>query len=152
MNLVGPSSILKGMSTLLEIESIAIRLAIEKGDDRWEGNIVARFHELSKRSMMASDGSLDEEWQARNVAFHEALYAACGSPLLLMFCRTVSERYSRYRRLWDQRADPTRNVAKEHEQIMRAVIARDGDLALALLKEHRSQTTNGILNRWIDPV
>ena len=138
-------------NTLFGLESIAIRLAIEQGDDRWEGNIVARFHELSKRPMMASDGSLDEEWQARNVAFHEALYAACGSPLLLMFCRTVSERYSRYRRLWDQRADPTRDVAKEPEQILRAVIARDGDLAVSLLKEHRSQTTSGILHRWIDP-
>ena len=134
--------------TLYELESIAIRLSIERGDDRWEGNIVARFHELSKRSMTASDGSLDEEWQARNVAFHESLYAACGSPLLLLFCRTVSERYSRYRRLWDQRADPTRNVAHEHEQILRAVIGRDANLALALLKEHRSQTTDGILSRW----
>ena len=139
-------------NTLFELEAIAIRLAIEKGDDRWEGNIVARFHELSKRSMFASDRSLDEEWQARNVAFHEALYAACGSPLLLRFCRTVSERYSRYRRLWDQRADPTRNVAREHEQIFRAVIARDVDAALSLLKKHRTQTTNGILNRWAEPV
>jgi DNA-binding GntR family transcriptional regulator len=139
-------------NTLFELEAIAIRLAIEKGDDRWEGNIVARLHELSKRPMCNADGTLDEEWQARNVAFHEALYAACGSPLLLMFCRTVSERYSRYRRLWDQRADPSRNVAKEHEQIQRAVIARDCETALALLRKHRTQTTTGILNRWVDPV
>jgi GntR family carbon starvation induced transcriptional regulator len=138
-------------NTLFELEAIAIRLAIEKGDDRWEGNIVARFHELSKRSMFTSGGTLDEEWQARNVAFHEALYAACGSPLLLLFCRAVSERYSRYRRLWDQQAEPSRNVAREHEQILSAVIARETDAALSLLKKHRSRTTTGILNHWVEP-
>jgi len=40
-------------NTLLELEAIAIRQAIEKGDDRWEADIVARFHELSKRSLFA---------------------------------------------------------------------------------------------------
>ena len=68
-------------NTLLEeLEAIAIRMATEKGDDRWEAEIVARFHELSKRQMFIADGTLDPEWEARNVAFHEALYAACGSP------------------------------------------------------------------------
>jgi len=49
-------------NTLLELEAIAIRWAIEKGDDRWEADIVARLHELSKREMFAPDGSLDPEW------------------------------------------------------------------------------------------
>ena len=69
-------------NTLLELEAIAIRMAVEKGDDRWEAQIVARYHELSKREMFAADGTLDAEWEARNVAFHEALYEACGSPSL----------------------------------------------------------------------
>ena len=86
-------------NTLLEVEAIAIRWAIEKGDDRWEADIVARFHELSKREMFAPDGSLDPEWEARNVAFHESLYAACGSPSLKLVCHVLYERHSRYRRL-----------------------------------------------------
>ncbi len=40
-------------NTLLELEAIAIRWAIDKGDDRWEAEIVARLHELSKREMFA---------------------------------------------------------------------------------------------------
>jgi GntR family transcriptional regulator, carbon starvation induced regulator len=137
-------------STLFELEAIAIRFAIEKGDDRWEANILARFHELSKRPMLTPDGALDEEWEARNVAFHESLYAASGSPHLILFCRMLSERRSRYRRLWARHANPQREVAKEHESIMRAVVNRELGKAVELLRKHRTSTTSELLANW-DP-
>ena len=59
-------------NTLLELEAIAIRMAVAKGNDYWESQIVARYHELSKREMFAADGTLDPEWEVRNVAFHES--------------------------------------------------------------------------------
>ena len=135
-------------NTLLELEAIAIRMAVEKGDDHWEAQIVARYHELSKRAMFISDGTLDPEWEARNVAFHESLYDACGSPSLKLVCHVLYERHSRYRRLRTQQGDPTRNVAREHEALMRATISRDGDTAVALLRKHRSATLADVAARW----
>src|ERR1044072_1821904 len=32
-------------TTRCELEGLAVRMAIEKGDDLWEANILARFHE-----------------------------------------------------------------------------------------------------------
>ena len=49
------------------------------------------------------------------MAFHESLYAACGSPSLMRFCRILSERFSRYRRLWARRLARKRNIGREHE-------------------------------------
>ncbi len=135
-------------NTLLELEAIAIRMAVEKGNDYWEAQIVARYHELSKREMFASDGTLDPEWEVRNVAFHESLYEACGSPSLKLVCHVLYERHSRYRRLRTRQGDPTRNVAKEHEALMRATIARDADTAIALLRKHRSATLADVAARW----
>jgi GntR family transcriptional regulator, carbon starvation induced regulator len=135
-------------NTLLELEAIAIRMAVEKGDDRWEAQIVARYHELSKREMFAADGTLDTEWEARNVAFHEALYEACGSPSLKLVCHLLYERHSRYRRLRTRQGDPTRNVGKEHEGLMRATIGRNADAAIALLRKHRSATMADVTARW----
>jgi GntR family carbon starvation induced transcriptional regulator len=135
-------------NTLLELEAIAIRMAIEKGDDRWESQIVARYHELSKREMFAPDGTLDIEWEARNVAFHEALYEACGSPSLKLVCHLLYERHSRYRRLRTRQGDPSRNVAKEHEGLMRATIGRHADAAVALLRKHRAATMADVTARW----
>jgi GntR family carbon starvation induced transcriptional regulator len=135
-------------NTLLELEALAIRMAVGKGDDRWESQIVARYHELSKREMFASDGTLDVEWEARNVAFHEALYDACGSPSLKLVCHLLSERHSRYRRLRTRQGDPGRNVSKEHEGLMRATIGRNADAAVALLRKHRAATMADVTARW----
>ena len=135
-------------NTLLELEAIAIRMAVEKGDDRWEAQIVARYHELSKREMFAADGTLDAEWEARNVAFHEALYEACGSPSLKLVCHLLYERHSRYRRLRTRQGDPSRNVSKEHEGLMRATVARNADAAVALLRKHRAATMADVTARW----
>ena len=137
-------------NTLLELEALAIRMAVEKGNDYWEAQIVARYHELSKRAMFASDGTLDPEWEVRNVAFHESLYEACGSPSLKLVCHVLYERHSRYRRLRTQQGDPTRNVSKEHEALMRATIARDTDTAIALLRKHRSATLADVAAGWPD--
>jgi GntR family transcriptional regulator, carbon starvation induced regulator len=138
-------------NTLLELEAIAIRMAIAKGNDYWESQIVARYHELSKREMFAADGTLDPEWEVRNVAFHESLYEACGSPSLKLVCHVLYERHSRYRRLRTRQGDPTRNVAREHEALMRATIARDADTAVALLRKHRSATLADVAARWPAP-
>ena len=135
-------------NTLLELEAIAIRMAVEKGNDYWEAQIVARYHELSKREMFAADGTLDPEWEVRNVAFHESLYEACGSPSLKLVCHVLYERHSRYRRLRTRQGDPTRNVAKEHEALMRATISRDADTAIALLRKHRTATLADVAARW----
>jgi GntR family carbon starvation induced transcriptional regulator len=132
-------------NTLVELESLAIRMACEKGDDHWEAGIVARFHELSKRPMFASDGALDEEWEARNVAFHQSLYDACGSPSLKFVCRVLYERHCRYRRLWSRQDNQTRDVAREHELLMKAALARDAPSAIALLRDHRSATLADIV-------
>jgi DNA-binding GntR family transcriptional regulator len=127
-------------NTLVELEALAIRMACEKGDDHWEAGIVARFHELSKRDMFAPDGALDEEWEARNVAFHQSLYEACGSPSLKLVCRVLYERHCRYRRFWSRDDNQTRDVAREHELLMKATLSRDAVAAIALLRDHRSAT------------
>lgn len=135
-------------TTLFELEAVAIRKAVELGDDRWEATIIARFHELSKRPIVSSGLTLDLEWEARNVAFHESLYAACGSPYLISFCRTLSDRFSRYRMLWARHADPSRDVAREHKQIMEAVVNRETARAVDLLHRHRMTTIKDLLANW----
>jgi DNA-binding GntR family transcriptional regulator len=132
--------------TWFELEALGIRQSIDKGDDRWAANIRARFKDLSKHRMRTSQG-LDPEWEPHNLAFHESLYAACGSPSLMRFCRVLSERFSRYRRLWARRPHK-RNIAKEHEELCRAVLNRDTAAAIAALRRHRTTTIQDLLANW----
>ncbi len=61
------------------MEAMLVRLAIERGDDAWEAEILARAHMLSK--LEASDASehMLDEWDQRHQAFHSAIVAGCGS-------------------------------------------------------------------------
>ncbi len=133
--------------TWFELEAVGIRQSIEKGDDRWAANIKARFRDLSKHRMRTSEGTIEPDWEPHNLAFHESLYAACGSPSLMRFCRVLSERFSRYRRLWARRPH-ARNIAKEHEELCRAVLARDTAAAVAALRKHRTLTIQDLLANW----
>ncbi len=145
---VSPEELLDITNVRCEVEAIALRMAMEKGDVRWESNIVARHHELSRVPLFNAQGAFSDEWNAANDALHAALRAACGSPLLLNFCESLSERYYRYRRLWARHPSGERNAAREHEQIINAVIAREIPAATALLKEHLRATTEELLAHW----
>jgi GntR family carbon starvation induced transcriptional regulator len=131
-----------------ELETMAIGMAIEKGDLRWEANIMARYHEVSRLPIFNANGLLSEEWDAANAAFHQALYAACGSPLLMSFCDFLRERYYRYRRLWAKYGNPPEDTEKDHKNLLNAVIARDMASVVPLVRSHFERTANSILEHW----
>lgn len=133
-------------TTRCELEGLAVALAIEKGDDFWEANIVARFHEMAKRASHTPSGPLDAEWERRHDAFHQALYSACGLRWLVGFCQILAERSFRYRHLLLEAVDRTRDHRSEHEAIVNAVLGRDRTKALALLREHYTRTAQTLLH------
>jgi GntR family transcriptional regulator, carbon starvation induced regulator len=132
-------------ATRRELEALAIRWSIDRGDDRWESDIVGRFHELAKRNMQGQAGELDNEWERRHRAFHASLYAACGSIWLTRYCDQLRDQTERYRRIWFRHFRTTRDVLDEHRQIMDAAIRRDSDGATYLIKKHLSQTADALL-------
>ena len=136
------------INTQIELETIAIRKAMELGDLRWEGNIMGSLHEVSSVPVSESNGALSMAWEARNQAFHEALYAACGSPMLIAFLQKIWDHFSRYIRLWARFPERDRDIAREHAEIARAVVGRDGNRAAALLQEHRMATARSVLVHW----
>jgi DNA-binding GntR family transcriptional regulator len=133
-------------TTRVELEGLAVALAIEKGDDFWEAGIIGRFHELAKRSSHTGPGSVDAEWERRHDAFHRALYSACGLRWLINFCQVLAERSFRYRHLLLEAVDATRDHRSEHEAIVQAVLARDKTKAVALLQDHYMRTAKTLLD------
>jgi len=131
-----------------ELEMLAIRGAIQHGDLRWEANILACLHEVTNFPVFHENGTLHEGWTERNRDFHNALYAACGSPILLDLCADLRERYGRYRRLWAQYGNTPAATSTDHERLARAAIARDADQAAELVRLHFTRVTAAILDNW----
>ena len=131
-----------------ELEGMAIRMSIEKGDLHWEANILARHHEVSNIPILQGDGTLNEVWNTANDTFHRTLYSACGSPLLLVFCNLLRERFGRYRRLWPHYGNPMSETSKDHENLVKATIGRDTQTAISLTSSHLTRVSNNILEHW----
>ena len=125
------------------IEERALREAISRGQEAWEENIVLCFYRLSKdpRSM-GSDGvfSPNPAWEVHHKAFHMALLADCGSPILLGYSQELYDKNVRYRNLAAPSAYPGRDTQSEHQAIMEATLAREADKAVQLLLEHYRKT------------
>jgi GntR family transcriptional regulator, carbon starvation induced regulator len=132
-------------NTRMDVEGLALRRSIERGDVEWEANIVSSFHRLS-RAPLPIDPDTHSAWAAAHRKFHESLVAGCGSPWLLRLCRMLSDKSERYRNLAEQKTTPeVRNVEHEHRELMNAAFERDADKAKRLLAEHFQQTTDIIL-------
>lgn len=125
-----------------ELEPLALRLAIENGDDAWEARVVAAHHHLSllpRQRWKAGDPDFDD-WARRHVAFHNTLVETCGSPRLMAMRATLFDHAQRYQRLFIELGDMDRDDAREHREIFEAVLARDVPKAEALIRAHVLET------------
>lgn len=123
-------------------ESEALRLSVEKGDDDWEGRVIAAHHLMTRIPQVREDipSAMREDWEARHAAFHAALISACGSPILLEICEKLFSRADHYRRMSISLSGGTRDVAGEHRRVMELALARDAEGAAAVLRDHYGRT------------
>jgi DNA-binding GntR family transcriptional regulator len=125
--------------TGIQIEGLALRLSMERGDAEWEAGILAAFHQLLRAAERSEPADRLSELHA---TFHHALVAASGSRWLMRFRNLMFEQSERYRWLsMVQRSPATRDSMGEHHALMDAAIERDTAKALRLLADHFNTTT-----------
>ena len=136
--------------TRATVEGIALQRSIEYGDRAWESRIVAAFHQLAGSPRYPAEIPVSERrtlWIAHD-DFHATLISACQSEWLLYFCRLLFQHAERYRFLWQAAVvekNQQRDALQEHEDLMKATLARDATRACSLLREHFWRTTTLIL-------
>lgn len=120
-----------------QIESVALRLAIERGDVLWESGIVAAHHLLERTPVVDADGKFHEPWPAVHHDFHRALTAGCNNARLQGVVLALRDSSELYRRWWWALADDhQRDLAAEHRQLKDLTLARDADGAIEALRSH----------------
>jgi GntR family transcriptional regulator, carbon starvation induced regulator len=131
----------------IQLETLALRESIAKGDVSWEANLVAAHHRLVVTPPYLTDGTGNGEWMAAHGEFHTALTAAAGSPNLERLRRQLYNASELYR-YWVANLphDPLdRDVPDEHKAIVDAALARDADTAVRLLTEHLETTERNLV-------
>jgi DNA-binding GntR family transcriptional regulator len=126
----------------IQIETMALRRSIERGDVAWEAELVAAHHRLAVTPTFLEDGTGNTEWMAAHGAFHAALAGAAGSPVLERVRGQLYDASELYR-YWSgslPHRSGRANVADEHKAILDAALAHDADLAVDLVTRHLQAT------------
>lgn len=133
----------------IEIESLCLQRAIEMGDLKWEADLLAAYHALSKtpeKTNAMETVRMTESWAQVHGRYHETLIAACDSPWLLRIRAQLFAQAERYRRMSVTLQQVKRDTNQEHLNIMQAAIERNTRLATALLATHFETTTEILLS------
>ena len=134
------------------VESDALRLSIQHGDDDWSAAIVAALYALKLQVDRAAVSAVSVwDIEARHYAFHRALLAACQSPWRLEFFERLYAATERYRIPALVASGPSsilgRDIQAEHSALAEAVLAREADTAVRLLANHYTKTADAIRDR-----
>jgi DNA-binding GntR family transcriptional regulator len=133
--------------TRIEIECLALRRSMARGDAAWRDRLQAAWNALrsSRHPPPEAPGEEHEAWSVLHARFHAALVSTCGLDWLMRFRTTLYEQSERYRRMSRMlRGGLPRDVQAEHAQIFRAVMDADTGAAVALLAAHLQRTADDI--------
>lgn len=127
----------------LVTEGGALRLSVQRGDVAWESMVLAAHHRLSSEPIFhAGERPVrNEGWARAHLAFHRALIAGCGNPVLLDAALQLSDTAELYR-AWAAPAgrETNRDVEGEHRALLDAALAHDAGRAVEVFEEHITRT------------
>ena len=122
------------------MEAMLVSLAIARGGDEWEADVLAKAHLLSKLEACDASEKMLDEWDLRHQAFHTAIVAGCGSHYLLQMRERLFDLAARYRFIWLRRTvlsvEMLEDKHDQHQTLTAAVLARDTARASELMRQH----------------
>jgi DNA-binding GntR family transcriptional regulator len=129
---LGPQQLVERFEVMSELEAICARLAARRMTPAEQETLLAA-HAACKEAMVSQD---PDDYYVKNEAFHEAIYAGSHNQFLIEQARSLYRRLRPYRRLQLRVRDRVSNSYAEHDQMVRAIVAGDGELAARLTREH----------------
>lgn len=119
----------------LILEREALVRSLRNGGVNWRTELEVRWAEL--RGQMLPDIRADSAaWSSAHREFHWALLAACDSPWLLRFLRTLYDHSGRYALLSRVGGNAHRDWPGEHQSMFEAAAAGDVGTASTRLVDH----------------
>lgn len=116
----------------LRIEELAVRgFVANAGDD----SLKALNEAVDFQEFYLSRGDIDQ-LKALDGRFHEIIYAGCGSMILKDTLSPLHKKIQQYRRNALRTPDRAAHSVKEHREILKAIQARDADLAAERMNQH----------------
>ncbi len=131
---ITPSKMVEMFEVMAELEGFCGRLAARRMTQAEHATLIS----IHKKFRPYVDARDREGYHALNKSFHEAIYAASHNDYLRERASALYDRLAPYRAYQLKRRDALRRASEEHEAIIDAIVAGDGDEAYRLLVDHVS--------------
>jgi len=131
--------------TFTQIENLALGLAMQKGDDEWQANIIGMLYKLSLVENQQSISSPDV-WLERNYDFHLALISGCRSATLLDIRHNLYLKFNRYCKMSYQfHLDDLSVNHQDHQELVQEVLQGNVEKAQKLMNHHINGSLEDII-------
>lgn len=127
-----PHRICEMFEVMAELEAMCARLASRRITDEEQAALVSA-HQACER---ARDKGSADDYFAENETFHQAIYRASHNAFLAEQAMQLQRRLRPYRRLQLRIRNRVGASFAEHQAIVDAIVAGDGDQAARLLRDH----------------
>lgn len=129
---IGPYQLVEMFEFMSELEAICGRQAARRMSEEEHRQLLAA-HLACKGARDAHDA---DAYFYRNEVFHHAIYAGSHNLFLIDQARTLQRRLRPYRRLQLRVRYRIDKSFEEHDAVVKAIMAGDGDAAAELLRAH----------------
>ncbi|MFF2324423.1 MULTISPECIES: GntR family transcriptional regulator [unclassified Streptomyces] len=133
---VSPEALVDLGEVRVDLETTALRRAIERGGPAWEMGVLQAQHELEAVPLTEVEGGpIAQLWYERHERLHQVLLSGCGNGRLLSMADTVRSGFEVYwRALEPLPRGSTDQLNAEHRAIVLPALARQADTAVEALK------------------
>lgn len=131
---ITPSKMVEMFEVTAELEGFCGRLAARRMTAAEHANLIS-IHKKFRPYVEAGDR---EGYHALNKAFHKAIYVGSHNDYLTDLASALYDRLAPYRAYHLKPADALHVGSREHQAIIDAIVAGDGDEACRLLVDHVS--------------
>jgi DNA-binding GntR family transcriptional regulator len=129
---IGPDRLFEMFEVMAELEALCARRAARRLTESDQRELLAT-HEACGAAQRAADS---DRYYYDNEHFHFAIYAASHNIFLAEQARALHRRLKPYRRLQLRVRNRLSTSYREHEEVIEALTAGDGELAASRLRAH----------------
>ena len=129
---IGPARLCEIFEVMAELEAMCGRLAARRIGEAEQKELLKAHHACEA----ARDAQDPDEYYRRNEVFHQCIYTASHNGFLAEQADALHRRLRPYRRLQLRVRNRMQTSYSEHQAIVDAILAGDGDLAAETLRSH----------------
>lgn len=135
--------------TRIQLECMALEMAMTKGDMEWESRVVAAYHLLSQQEKYIQEQAGDSPENLDRLdlvhdSFHQALLSGSKSEWLLFFVKSLNAQFDRYRRYSVSFQFNHNTSADYHLKLKELALERKIPQAIKVLEEHIQYSAQAI--------